>query len=241
MPSKKSQKALQFTIERFPSDIYLWTFTWRKPTLPKDGAKKWGNFLHGKSRRGGGFRAAFPFENGVRVFELHPGADRFEPDLSHGLHVHALFIKRLPVDIMRAIWEREGDGGRIHVKKIPREKAMYVGKYLSKARDEILDGVRLWAGFGPDHEASKVKDIQVNSKWTQTYRLIARSIGGWDRLRWDQRARMTTAFCMGANFDQALLSIGMTPEIGMTVETDEGEQRYYDREAEMRKYAPSEK
>lgn len=235
MPSKKSQKALQFTIERFPADIYMWTFTWAKPTLPKDGARKWSNFILGKSRSSpNGFRACFPFENGLRVFELHPGADRYEPDLSHGLHVHALFINRLPVDIMRAIWEREGDGGRIHVKKIPRERASYVGKYLSKARDEILDGVRLWAAFGPDHEASKVKDIQVNSKWTQTYRLMASFIGGWHKLRWDQRARMTTAFCMCENFDGALRSIGMAPK------TDAGKTRLYDREAEMRKYASAE-
>ena len=33
------------------------------------------------------------------------------------------------MDIMRSIWEEEGDGGRIHVCAIPAERAMYVGKY----------------------------------------------------------------------------------------------------------------
>ena len=221
--------ALRFTIERFPEELYMWTFTWAEPTTPKDGAKKWSNFLHGKvkTRQGwesNGFRSCFPHDNGLRVFEMHEGKDRWTRDLSHGLHVHALVTRRLPVDIMRTIWETEGDGGRIHVVKIPRERAVYVGKYLSKQRMECLEGVRLWSAFGPDHEASKVKDIILDTRWSATYRFMAVAIGGWNQLRWDQRARMTTAFCMGDNFDQALRSIGMTPE------TEDGERRMYDRE-----------
>jgi hypothetical protein len=212
MPSKKSQIALQFSIENFPVELYLWTFTWADPTPAKEGVKKWRNFLQGKGQNSQGFRSCFPTASGIRVFEIHPGGDRFQPGLSHGLHVHAIIDKRLPVDIMRTIWKEQGEGGMINVRRVPRDRAIYVGKYLSKQRNECMKGVRLWAAFG-ECETSKVKDIVVDGKWTATYRFLACAIKGFDKLRYDQRARIVSHFCLGEHIDDALRSIGMEPMV----------------------------
>ena len=88
--------------------------------------------------------------------------------LSHGLHVHAAIDLYVPLDIIHKIWEREGKGSRLHVKQIPREGALYVGKYLAKQRIECLGRRRLWGAFG-SCESSKCKDILVDCRWTATY------------------------------------------------------------------------
>jgi len=161
----------------------------------------------------------------LRVFEMHPGSDRYVPGLSHGLHVHAIIDRRLPVDIMRSIWEEEGDGGRIHVCAIPAERAMYVGKYLAKQRVECMKGMRLWAPIGRA-ETSKVKDIVVDSRWTAAYRFLAVAMSGFKELRWDQRARITSRFCIGEDMGAALESIGMVRERNFGEEKEfEGSER----------------
>ena len=198
----------------------MWTFTWPMPMGPKEGSRCWGNFLRGKSRSSPrGFNACFPLAAGLRVFEWHPGSDRHVPGISHGLHVHAIIDTRLPVEIMRSIWEREGDGGRIHVQAIAADRAMYVGKYLAKQRVECLKGMRLWAPIGRA-ETSKVKDIVVDSRWTAAYRFLAVAMSGFDKLRWDQRARIVTRFCIGDDVGAALESIGMERCIGEETDFD---------------------
>jgi hypothetical protein len=181
----------------------MWTFTWPDVIDIPEAAKRWHRFISDHD----GFCKAFPYTSGLRVFEQHPGSDPFEPDLSHGLHVHAVVPDRLPVDIVRSIWLRKG-GGRLNVKYVPAEKAMYIGKYLSKQRIESLKGVRLWAPFGLC-EANKVKDIVVDSRWTSTYQFLAAAVHGFKEMRWDQRARIVTRFCMGESFQDAFASIGM--------------------------------
>ena len=212
MPSRKSQIALQFSLENFPAALYLWTFTWPDPQGPKDGARKWRNFMQGKGQGSSGFNSCFPLASGIRVFEWHPGSDRHVRDISHGLHVHAIIDQRLPIDIMRSLWLDQGEGGRIHVKMVPRAAAMYLGKYLAKQRIECMKGMRLWAAIGRC-ETSKVKDIVVDSKWTASYQFLAVAVNGFRELRWDQRARIVTQFVHGANVDEALRSIGMQPVV----------------------------
>lgn len=110
---------------------------------------------------------------------------------------------------MRSIWEREGEGGRIHIKYVPKEKALYLAKYLSKDRSEALRGVRLWAPIGKS-EHTRVRDVVVTSEWTETYRFLKASLAGWKKLRWYDRCRMVTAFMHGATFEESLASIGMS-------------------------------
>ncbi len=64
--------------------------------------------------------------------------------------------------------------GRIHVKRIPAEKALYMGKYLTKEdRAPCLKGWRLWAAFGA-WESTKVKDVKFESEFNKIIRhLIA--------------------------------------------------------------------
>lgn len=198
-------------MQRFPLDLYMWTFTWAEATTPEEGAKLWNRFVH-PGGNGIGFNKCFPSTSGLRVFEMHPGADPFQPELSHGLHVHMVVDERLPVDVMRSLWHRLGAGGRIHVKFIPRDKALYIAKYLAKARMECLKGVRLWAPVGRCQH-TKVKDVVCDSRWTATYQFMAGILPGFDKLRWDQRARLVTSFTHGEELEDALRGIGMVPEM----------------------------
>lgn len=218
MPSKKSSIACRFSIETLAGklpNLYMWTFTWAEVKAVTEAKKLWNRFVHDPD----GWVAAFPYMSGIRVFEIHPGADPFVPDLSHGLHVHALIDKRIPVDIVRSIWTRKG-GGRLHVLRIPAEKAMYIGKYLSKSRIECLEGTRLWGPIGRSH-THKVKDIVVDSRWTATYQWMATIIHDFDKLRWDQRARLVTSFVFTDSLELSLQSIGMSESWESTPEQHE--------------------
>lgn len=218
MPSKKSAHACRFSIEAMSANLpnlYMWTFTWADVLDIEEASIRWKRFL----TQPDGWCAAFPYMSGIRVFEIHPGADPFMPDLSHGLHVHAVIDRRVPVDITRSIWNRK-KGGRLHVKAIPAEKAMYIGKYLAKQRVECLKGRRLWAPFGKC-EASKVKDIVVDTRWTATYQFMATVVNGFSRLRWDQRARLVSQFVFSEDIHGAFASIGMEENLCETPEEHE--------------------
>ena len=86
----------------------------------------------------------------------------------HGLHVHLVTNRFIDVNVVRALALKAG-WGRIHVKRIPAEKAEYLAKYLSKDRPECLKGWRLWAGFG-NWEWTKVKDVVFDSPFSRIYR-----------------------------------------------------------------------
>jgi hypothetical protein len=94
----------------------------------------------------------------LRVFELHK---------THGLHVHLVTTRWIDVNEARELAAQAG-WGRIHVLRIPAERAGYLGKYLSKQRPECFKNWRLWAGFG-NWEWTKVKDVVFDSLFCKIY------------------------------------------------------------------------
>ena len=189
LPSK-SKQAFLFSAQGIKpnknGDVYLWTFTFEDTIDVALGCKTWTAFLK-KLRR----MKRFLKFNGLRVFELHPGG-KLDPG-GHGLHIHVVTSCFLQVNQVRAVWKPLG-GGRVHVKPIPASDAGYLGKYLVKAgRADCFKGVRMWAAFG-GFEHSKVKDVTIDSHWTQTYAFLKSTVlftGGmtFSGLRWWERLR----------------------------------------------------
>ena len=164
MASLKSHTAFKFNVERLfessESGVYFWTSTFRKVITVKEASKLWSAFAKDIVRELG--------LSGLRVYELHD---------EHGLHIHWLVDRFVPVQIVRRIAERHGFG-RIHAKRCGKWVGDYLAKYLSKeVRAACLKGKRLWAGFG---EATwcRVKDINVRSWLGEEYwRLRGDAVG----------------------------------------------------------------
>lgn len=153
MASMKSHTAFKFNVERLfessQSGVYFWTSTFRKVVTVKEASKLWSAFAKDIVRELGLY--------GLRVYELHD---------EHGLHIHWMVDRFVPVQIVRRIAERHGFG-RIHVKRCGKWVGDYLAKYLTKeARALCLKGKRLWAAFG-DARWCRVKDIIVSS-WLGT-------------------------------------------------------------------------
>jgi len=149
----------------------LWTFTipGKDAILPQQAGRMWGNLQRRLVRELGFF--------GVRAFELHPGG--------HGLHVHAVASKYFDVNHVRRLAKACGFG-RVHVCCIPRDKARYIGKYLSKQkRYPELKGMRLFARVGASKFAgvptSRIECISDQGKIFREF---------FDALSFDQRARL---------------------------------------------------
>lgn len=130
----------------------MWTFTLAEVLDIKATRKRWNYLLTLIKRR-------WPKLAGLRVFELHK---------NHGIHVHLVTNRWIDVNVARALAKQAG-WGRIHVTRIPSERAGYLAKYLSKHRPECLKGWRLWAGFG-EWEWTRVKDVVFNSLFCRIYR-----------------------------------------------------------------------
>ena len=167
MGNQKSRIAFKFNVERLfegtESGAYLWTSTFAKVLTVKEASKRWSGFSKELVRELKVY--------GVRVYELHD---------EHGLHVHWLANRFLPVQIVRAIALRHGFG-RIHVKRCGKWVADYLAKYLSKeVRAGCLKGKRLWATFG-DARWTRVKDIVVRSWLGDEYRRLRRGDVGLSR------------------------------------------------------------
>jgi hypothetical protein len=103
----------------------MWTFTFAAVLDVKATRKKWNHLLTLLKRR-------WPKLAGLRVFELHK---------NHGLHVHLVTNRWIDVNVARELAFLAG-WGRIHVMRIPPERASYLAKYLSKDRPECLKGWR---------------------------------------------------------------------------------------------------
>lgn len=165
LPSK-SKAAFLFSAQGLPvsskGHLYLWTFTFAEVLDVAEGRRRWSVFLRTLRKR-----KKYVRFHGLRVFELHPGG--------HGLHIHIVTSCYLQVNDVRALWRQCG-GGRIHVQPIPPERAGYLAKYLSKAgRADCFKGVRMWAAFGGQPH-TKVKDISVESNWSETYQFLAATV-----------------------------------------------------------------
>jgi hypothetical protein len=149
----KSKAAYLFATQTLGKEsLYMWTFTFAEVLNIKDTRKRWNYLLTLIKRR-------WPKLAGVRVFELHK---------SHGLHVHLVTNRWIDVNVARELAIKAG-WGRIHVMRIPPERASYLAKYLSKQRPECFKGWRLWAGFG-DWDWTKVKDVVFDSLFCRIYR-----------------------------------------------------------------------
>ncbi len=133
--------------------LYMWTFTFKDLLRIKDTRKHWNHLLTLLLR-------TWPELQGLRVFELHK---------EHGLHVHLLTNRRIDVNKARELAIQAG-WGRVHVARMPKEHAGYLGKYLSKERPECFKRWRLWAAFGKGWEPAKVKDMVKETLFGEIYR-----------------------------------------------------------------------
>lgn len=150
---KKTKAAYLFATQTLGKDsLYMWTLTFKQVLDIKATRKRWNYLLTLIKRR-------WPQLCGLRVFEMHK---------SHGLHVHLVTNRFIDVNEMRLLAIKAG-WGRIHVKRIPAERAVYLAKYLSKDRPECLKGWRLWAGFG-NWDWTRVKDVVFDSPFSRIYR-----------------------------------------------------------------------
>lgn len=172
-PVSKSHMAFLFNVEemfeKWPNSIYMWTFTFRKYQPDHRAMMRWKE-LQSKlvTNRGG----EYPLLVGLRVVEVHPG-NNFH-GLSHGLHFHCLFNQRVSVHRMRRLCNKL-DFGRIHVRKVSMEEAMYVGKYLTKGQPELLKGARRWGTINWP-AATRVRHIKIESQFHTNMRKVQDAI-----------------------------------------------------------------
>lgn len=149
--------------------VYLWTFTTRDVVSDEVAFRCW-DHLRLLMRRE--FGDQIP---GIRVVEVHPGADGAPG--GHGLHFHVLIAKRIPVDVVRHLAIRAGFG-RIHVKKARAGHADYLAKYLGKKDDGLRRGTRRWANcFG--FKGTLVRNIVVESTLADNCRRVKQVLGTW--------------------------------------------------------------
>lgn len=155
----KSKAAFQFAVRTLGKQrLYMWTFTFKEALDIKDTRKRWNYLLILLKRR-------WPNLCGLRVFELHD---------MHGLHVHLATNRFIDVNEARRLAKQAG-WGRIHVMRIPVEKAGYLAKYLSKDREPCLKRWRLWAGFGKAWDWTKVRDVVLETPRTIIYQACKES------------------------------------------------------------------
>lgn len=200
---KKTHVAFRFNVDLLKGrSLYLWTFTQPECVDVDYAVRAWAALLRDLIRHLG-FR-------GVRVFEMHQ---------SHGLHVHVLTDVRYDVDLVR-VWSRHWGWGRIHVKKIPREKGHYLGKYLSKGdRPECFKGRRLWATFGKWAVKSLVASVVCYSSWYLAYRSEAcessvRSMG----YSVESRAGVWARCCWAGRYAHEFAGLNVEPLIQLECE-----------------------
>lgn len=74
-----------------------------------------------------------------------------------------------------------------------------------------MKGVRLWMPFG-GAQATKVRDVTVDSQWNSTYYFLASVVRGWSSLPYNQRYYITTRFCWGMSMEEALAKAGLCRE-----------------------------
>ncbi len=171
----KSKQAFLFSAEHLSQEgLYMWTLTLCEPLAVKEARKRWNHLLTLMRRR-------WPDLCGLRVFEMHK---------RHGLHVHLVTNRRIDVNVVRALAKQAG-WGRVHVKRIPPDRAAYLAKYLGKDRPEALRGWRLWGAFGK-WGWSRVGDIVAESGRSKAWRQCRDELGWTGRGNFLERQRIAT-------------------------------------------------
>ena len=147
----KSKAAFEFSAQKLGKEkLYFWTFTFAEVLDIKATRKRWNHLLTLLRRR-------YPKLCGLRAFELHE---------EHGLHVHLVTNAWIDVNEARAMAKKAG-WGRIHVKRIPAEKASYLGKYLTK-ENRVSRALNV-GGYGPllatgFRQKSKMSNSRVSTE-----------------------------------------------------------------------------
>lgn len=171
----KSKQAFLFSAENLSQQgLYMWTLTFRELLAVKDTRKRWNHLLTLMRRR-------WPDLCGLRVFELHK---------IHGLHVHLVTNRRIDVNVVRALAKQAG-WGRVHVERIPPDRAAYLAKYLGKDRPEALHGWRLWGAFGK-WDWSRVGDIVAETGRSKAWRQCQQELGWTGRGNFHERQWIAT-------------------------------------------------
>jgi len=175
-PVCKSHMAFLFNVEEmfenWPTSIYMWTFTFEKFQPDWIAMRRWEEFkrkLCGNPSKPGG---EYPLLVGLRVVEVHPG--RNFHGLSHGLHFHCLFNMRVNIHRVKRLLRRY-DFGRVTAKKVTKQQAQYVGKYLTKGQPELGKGTRRWGTINWP-SATKVRTIKVESQFHTNMRKVQNAI-----------------------------------------------------------------
>jgi len=150
--------------------VYFWTLTTPDPVFdPREISRRWNNFLTLMRREYKDRGRA----RGLRVYERHPGG--------HGIHIHFVLSKYVPVQRVREIARATGFG-RIHVCKWDEERgavADYLKKYLFKDRDTDWCGVRVYSTFGLQGVATRQADIEITSPKRTLYAGLTAAIIGF--------------------------------------------------------------
>jgi len=169
-PVSKSHAAFLHSVakmyENWPGEVYMWTFTFKKYQSDERAMMRWKEL----SRK---LQDEFPLLRGIRVVEVHPGGGIH--NLSHGLHFHCLFNRRVSIHWLKRIASKY-DFGRTSVRKVPEAEARYIGKYLTKAQPELAKGARRWGTIGWSG-ATKVRDIQPESNFHTNLQKIQKLTG----------------------------------------------------------------
>jgi len=166
----KSAMAFRFSCVAFfesTKSAYFWTFTFKNRHSIPEACERWSKFANALAKYGrqNGKDTIY----GLRVFELHPGG--------HGLHIHALFNRRISIHAVRRRAEEYGFWW-IDVRKVTAKTAEgdvllseYLSKYLAKsARPPELKGRRIWAAIGK-WEHSKCGNMVLESEFTAAFKL----------------------------------------------------------------------
>jgi len=163
-PVSKSHMAFIFAVGRmfhYSPKVYMWTLTF--PEVHRD---EWCMMRY--AQFADKMRRSMPWVWGIRVVEVHPGRNLH--GLSHGLHFHFLINHRVSVHWIRREAEHLGFG-RVHVRQVKRQEALYLGKYLTKGQPDLAKGSRRWGSINwPD--CNRKNDIVVNSQFHRNFRKV---------------------------------------------------------------------
>lgn len=157
--------------EKWPTSIYMWTFTFEKFQPDWRAMMRWNEFRDTLIGKKVGY-GLYPNLVGLRVVEVHPG--RNFHGLSHGLHFHCLFNMRVNIHRIKRLLRR-CDFGRVSARKVTKEEAMYVGKYLTKGQPELGKGTRRWGTINWPC-STKVSMIKVESQFHTNMRKVQDAI-----------------------------------------------------------------